>query len=137
MYGLVEAFIGRPRSKAVLIKRADELHATGQRVPGFDHPLYPKGDPRATVLLDIARSYSPDSGELRALFGFLDEMRCGRAMLPRQEFAIVVLARVLGLPREAAAALFVVGRTAGWVAHVQEQRASGTLLRPRAQFIAP
>jgi citrate synthase len=135
MYGRVEDFLGRPQGRSVLARRAHKLHAAGQRVPGFDHPLYPKGDPRATVLLDIARARSEGGRELRAIFGFLDDIRASAGLLPRQEFAVVVLCRALGLPRQAAAALFALGRTAGWVAHVQEQRAGGTLLRPRAQFV--
>lgn len=135
MYGRVEDFLGRPQGRSVLVRRAHKLHAAGQRVPGFDHPLYPKGDPRAAVLLDIARARSDGSRELRAIFGFLDDIRASAGLLPRQELAVVVLCRALGLPRQAAAALFALGRTAGWVAHVQEQRAGGTLLRPRAQFV--
>ena len=135
MYGRVEDFLGRPRGKSVLVKRAQKLHAAGQRVPGFDHPLYPKGDPRATLLLDIARARSQGDRSLRAIFGFLDEIRVSAGLLPRQELAVVVLCRAMGLPRQAAAALFALGRTAGWVAHVEEQRAGGTLLRPRAQFV--
>jgi citrate synthase len=135
MYGRVEDFLGHPQNRSVLARRASKLHAAGQRVPGFDHPLYPKGDPRATVLLDIARDRSDGSRELRAIFGFLDDIRASAGLLPRQELAVVVLCRALGLPRQAAAALFALGRTAGWVAHVQEQRAGGTLLRPRAQFV--
>jgi citrate synthase len=135
MYGRVEDFLGHPKSKSVLGKRVSRLHAAGQRVPGFDHPLYPKGDPRATVLLDIARARSDDSRELRVIFGFLGDIHASVALLPRQEFAVVVLCRALGLPPHAAAALFALGRTAGWVAHVLEQRSAGTLLRPRAQFV--
>lgn len=136
MYGRVEDFLGHPRGKSVLGKRASSLHAAGQRVPGFDHPLYPKGDPRATVLLDIARARSVGSRELRAIYGFIDDIHASAALLPRQELAVVVLCRALGLPRQAAAALFALGRTAGWVAHVLEQRAGGTLLRPRARFVS-
>jgi citrate synthase len=64
-------------------------------------------------------------------------MRTSAGLLPRQELALVVTARAMGLPRQATAALFVLGRLAGWVAHVQEQRADGTLLRPRAKFVKP
>ena len=77
------------------------------------------------------------SRELRAIARFIDEMRTSAGLLPRQELALVVTARAMGLPRQATAALFVLGRLAGWVAHVQEQRADGTLLRPRAKFVKP
>jgi citrate synthase len=136
MYERVEAFLGRPRSRAVLLNRAQRLHAQGQSVPGFDHPLYPHGDPRAAQLLDVARQRAEPSHELRAIFGFLDDIRESAGLLPRQEFAVVVLTRAMGLPPQAPAALFALGRIAGWVAHVREQRESGTLLRPRAKFVA-
>jgi citrate synthase len=137
MYERVEDFLGQPKNKTVLVNRAARLHALGQSVPGFDHPLYPKGDPRAAQLLAIARRRQNPSPELRAIFRFIDEMRSGAGLLPRQELAVVVLARAMGLPRQAPAALFALGRLAGWVAHVQEQRAAGTLLRPRAKFVDP
>ena len=135
MYDRVEDFLGQPRSKTVLVNRAQKLHAQGQSVPGFDHPLYPRGDPRATQLLDIARQRKTQSRELRASFRFIDDMASSTGLQPRQEMAVVILARAMGLPRQAPAALFALGRIAGWVAHVQEQRAAGTMLRPRAKFV--
>lgn len=135
MYDRVEDFLGQPRSKTILVNRAQKLHAQGQSVPGFDHPLYPKGDPRATQLLDIARQRQSQTPELRSIFRFIDDMASSSGQHPRQELALVLLARAMGLPRQASAALFALGRVAGWVAHVQEQRAAGTLLRPRARYV--
>ena len=137
MYERVEDFLGHARTTAVLVKRAHKLHAQGQSIPGFDHPLYPKGDPRAAQLLAMVFARQNPSRELRAISRFIDEMRASTGLLPRQELALVVMARAMDLPRQATAALFVLGRLAGWVAHVQEQRASGTLLRPRAKFVEP
>ncbi|MES2398547.1 MAG: citrate synthase [Pseudomonadota bacterium] len=137
MYDRVEEFLGHPGSRAMLVKRAAQLHAKGQSVPGFGHPLYPKGDPRAAQLLDIARRREHQTRQTRAIFQFVDEMQAGTGLFPRQEFALVVLTRAMGLPPQAPAALFALGRLAGWVAHVQEQRAAGTLLRPRAKFVEP
>lgn len=137
MYERVEDFLGQAQTKAVLVKRALKLHAQGQSIPGFGHPLYPKGDPRAAQLLEMVFARRNPSRELRAISRFIDEMRSSAGLLPRQELALVVMARAMGLPRQATAALFVLGRLAGWVAHVQEQRASGTLLRPRAKFVKP
>lgn len=137
MYERVEDFLGHTPTKAVLVKRAHKLHAQGQSIPGFDHPLYPKGDPRAAQLLNMVFARQNPSRELRAISRFIEEMRTTAGLLPRQELALVVTARAMGLPRQATAALFVLGRLAGWVAHVQEQRADGTLLRPRAKFVKP
>ena len=56
---------------------------------------------------------------------------------PSMEVGLVMLAEALGLPRGAASAVFAVGRSAGWVAHVLEQREQGHLLRPRARYVGP
>jgi len=46
-----------------------------QQVPGFDHPVYPKGDPRATQLLSIARQRRMPSPQARAIDRFVDRMQ--------------------------------------------------------------
>ena len=135
MYERVESFLGHPSSKTVLLNRARLLHAQGQTVPGFGHPLYPQGDPRATHMLDIARKRTTHNRELRTVFRFIDELAQSHGLLPRQELALVVLTRAMNLPSQAPVILFALGRIAGWVAHVQEQRTAGTLLRPRARFV--
>ncbi|MDB5929383.1 MAG: citrate synthase, partial [Polaromonas sp.] len=98
MYNRLEDFLGHSRASPVLVKRAQLLHAQGRSVPGFDHPLYPKGDPRAAQLLDIALRRQNPSPELRAIFRFIDHMRSSTGLMPRQELAMVVLARAMGLP---------------------------------------
>ena len=54
-----------------------------------------------------------------------------------EEWSALALVHALGAPPVGASLLFCVGRSAGWVAHVQEQRASGELLRPRARYVGP
>jgi citrate synthase len=136
LYDRVEEFLGHGQTAKALVEHAGGLLKQGQSLPGFGHPLYPKGDPRAAQLLDIARRRELQTRESRALFRFIDAIEASTGLRPRQEFALVVLARSMGLPPQATAALFVMGRLAGWVAHVQEQREACTLLRPRARFVA-
>jgi citrate synthase len=56
---------------------------------------------------------------------------------PTIDTAMVALALSLGARPGTAAGLFALGRAAGWVAHVLEQRDAGPLLRPRARYIGP
>ena len=105
---------------------------TQRKLPGFGHPLYPQGDPRAGWLFDVASEFAPDNAvsEVRA---FADQVHAETGLKPSLELGLVVMARALGLPRRSASALWAVGRSVGWVAHVMEQRLSGTLIRPRAR----
>jgi citrate synthase len=96
--------------------------------PGFGHPLYPDGDPRARALLD-AFSPSPSLDRL----GLTAEAATGERA--NVDFALAALAEALDLPRDAPFALFAVARCAGWTAHALEQIATGALIRPRARYV--
>ena len=108
----------------------------GDAIPGFGHNLYPGGDPRAPPLLCAARGVSAAAPGVRAVDALIAAM-AQRKQLPTVDCGLVALSFALGLPPGAAAGLFVLGRTAGWVAHVFEQRAQGFLLRPRARYVGP
>lgn len=99
-------------------------------LPGFGHPLYPGGDPRAAALLAALLPDDDLSAVLRALTAW------GQPP-PTIDFALVTLRRRLGLPRGAAFVLFAAGRTVGWLAHAGEQRRQGQLIRPRATYVGP
>lgn len=134
IYNRVDEFLNVGKTRATLVRHAERLQQRAVVTPGFSHPLYPRGDPRANYLLELAQRRSDRNRTLTAILSFLDFMREQYGLYPRHEFACVVLARQMGLSRLAPAALFALARMAGWVAHVQEQRLSGTLIRPRAKF---
>jgi citrate synthase len=130
----VEALVAeteRPeRAMHVVLERARR----GEGLPGFGHPLYPAGDPRAVPLLEHARALSPRAREVRVVLALVDAMRDTGRGAPNLDAGLVALAGALGLPRGAAVGLFAIGRMAGWVAHVLEQYAAGFLFRPRARY---
>ncbi|HEY1929170.1 MAG TPA: citrate synthase [Caulobacteraceae bacterium] len=98
--------------------------------PGFGHPLYPEGDPRARALMKAFAPPEPYAG-LRAA------MHDAAGASDNVDFAISAMARSLALPADAPFILFAVGRTAGWLAHAMEQLATGALIRPRARYVGP
>jgi citrate synthase len=105
----------------------------GESVPGFSHPFYPGGDPRGALLVATAHALAPRRRQLRVLTALAAAMPDA----PTLDFGLVAVAAALDLPAGAAAALFALGRAAGWVAHVLEQRRDGVLLRPRARYVGP
>lgn len=122
-------------TKQALDKKIELVRDYGENLFGFNHPLYPHGDPRADLILELAEACAPHTPSVRAIFAFLRNVRDQIGARPGIAIALVVLARVLGLPRGAATALWIAGRTAGWVAHVSEQRTQAFMLRPRAKFV--
>jgi citrate synthase len=108
----------------------------GESVPGFGHPLYPSGDPRARLLIRLAEA----GGNERAWRPFRNLLRSGPDLLhdhPNLDFGLAAMTRACGLSDEAPLLLFALGRTVGWVAHAIEEYASGQLIRPRARYIGP
>jgi citrate synthase len=104
--------------------------------PGFAHPLYAHGDPRARMLLTLAGEVETLSGIVNETLAALGEVLPKVRDEPQLCDGLVVLARALGLPARAAGGLLALGRSAGWIAHVIEQRAQGFIIRPRGRFEA-
>jgi citrate synthase len=126
----VEAFFDAVGSGDPDAALRDRLVA-GEDAPGFGHPLYPNGDPRAAAILAWLRGAAPDALAIAEA----QERLTGRP--PMLDFALVALRRALGLPRGAAFGLFALGRTVGWIAHALEQRERQSVIRPRAAYVGP
>lgn len=110
----------------------------GEPTPGFGHPIYPRGDPRAPPILAWARRLAPRTPDpLRRLLRAAEVMEEAGPHPLNLDGALLALAYAVGRPPEMASLLFCVGRSVGWMAHVFEQRASPELLRPRARYVGP
>jgi citrate synthase len=132
---LVEALVREVGSADRARKVVQERSRRGEIIPGFGHRLYPENDPRAETLLALAREYGQRGSQADVLFAVVDAMRSLDREPPTLDVGLVAIGLALGLPRRAPAALFAMGRTAGWIAHVLEQRTVGHLLRPRARYV--
>jgi len=112
---------------------ADRLRR-GEAIPGFGHPLYPEGDPRARLLLELIDKRAARSRELEVARNLAAAVLELMGHEPNVDFAVVTLCRVLGLPAGAPLTLLALGRTAGWIAHALEQYDEGRTIRPRARY---
>jgi citrate synthase len=130
-----EDLVRGARTTLELRRRFRQLREQGRQPPGFNHPLYPRGDPRAQLLLELARRAKRAPPEAVALLEFVAEAERDFQVYPGLPVGLVAVALAYGLPARSAGAIFLLGRISGWVAHVQEQRLAGFLLRPRAKYV--
>ena len=115
---------------------------SGDRLMGFGHRVYRAEDPRARVLrrtakeLDAPRFEAAKALEDAAL-AELRERRPDRPIETNVEFWAAVILDFAEVPTAMMPAMFTCGRTAGWAAHILEQKRTGRLVRPSARYVGP
>jgi citrate synthase len=102
--------------------------ARHHHLPGFGHPLYPDGDPRAAAIM---AGLDPDP----VMLALATTAHDVAGALPNCDFAIASLVRSCALPADAGFRLFALSRSVGWAAHAMEQAATGQIIRPRARYV--
>ncbi len=111
-----------------------EVLGRGAQVHGFGQPLYPDGDPRATELLDRLHAFPVSLDAVERVI----ELAAARGMPPPNcDFALAALAHATLMVPGASEAVFVLARTAGWIAHAMEEYAARSAFRVRATYVGP
>jgi len=114
----------------------------GERLMGFGHRVYRAEDPRARVLRRTARDLSAPRHEVAAALekAALDELharRPDRVLATNVEFWAAIVLDFAQVPSHMFTSMFTCARTAGWAAHILEQKQTGRLVRPSARYVGP
>jgi citrate synthase len=119
-----------------------DLLDKGDRLMGFGHRVYRAEDPRARVLRRAAEELgAPRFEAARALeqaaLKELRERRPDRPIETNVEFWAAIVLDFAEVPSHMFTSMFSCARTAGWCAHILEQKNTGRLVRPSARYVGP
>ncbi|MBA0127681.1 citrate synthase 2 [Haloechinothrix sp. YIM 98757] len=140
---------------ARVLPMVDEVERTGdargvvrgildrnERLMGFGHRVYRAEDPRARVLRRTAKELGAPRFEAaealeQAALTELRERRPDRPIETNVEFWAALVLDFAEVPTHMMPAIFTCARTAGWCAHILEQKRTGRLVRPSATYVGP
>ena len=118
---------------------ADAL-AAKRKVMGFGHRVYKNGDSRVPTMGAVLESLFDeyDAPELKAKYHALEAaMASAKNIKPNLDYPSGPTYHLIGFDTETFTPLFVASRIAGWTAHIMEQLASNTLIRPLSAYNGP
>src|SRR4249919_1552275 len=114
----------------------------GIRLMGFGHRVYRAEDPRARVLRSTAKELGAPRYEValaleKAALAELRARRPDRVLETNVELWAAIMLDCAEVPSHMFTSMFTCARTAGWAAHIMEQKRTGRLVRPAARYTGP
>jgi len=130
----------RDRLQRYLAASREERAKPELRFPGMGHAVYKTWDPRARILQKLAGEVAKLHGE-----GWIAQIQEtvrtvaaeGLGLNPNVDYYSAGLYHALGIESDLFTSIFATSRTAGYVAHIEEQLGGGRLIRPRGEYTGP
>jgi citrate synthase len=113
---------------------------SGERLMGFGHRVYRAEDPRARVLRRTSKEVGSKRFDVaealeKAALAELQARKPDRVLATNVEFWSAVVLDHANVPPDLFTPMFTCARTAGWSAHILEQKREARLIRPTAKYI--
>ncbi|PVY78334.1 2-methylcitrate synthase [Tamilnaduibacter salinus] len=133
---LIEKFAGPDEAEQGLLGMLERK----DKIMGFGHAVYRDSDPRNALIKQWSKKLAEEVGDT-VLYPVSERMEevmwREKKLFPNADFFHASAYHFMGIPTELFTPIFVMSRTAGWTAHVKEQRENNRIIRPSADYTGP
>lgn len=111
-----------------------------QKIMGFGHPVYKRGDPRSPIIESYAKKLSEEANDWKwyEMSKIIEEILLKeKGLYSNLDFYSATVYALLGVPIKLFTPIFAVSRLTGWTAHIMEQRENNKIIRPGTEYAGP
>tara|TARA_B100000029_G_scaffold505920_1_gene587529 strand:- start:8726 stop:9934 length:1209 start_codon:yes stop_codon:yes gene_type:complete len=131
----VEAFFKEAEASRNLEEMIIGRIRRGEIIPGFGQNQDQEIDTRAVFLLKMIEKTFPESNTLKLAWQIIEVTQKLMLIQYNIDFVLVVLLRILDMPKEVGLTLLTLARTAGWIGHSIEQYDKNSLIQPKVNYV--